>query len=121
MSFMDASWVHSRMITEYGQDIKIYNKTISTDDNGNVISESYSNTIECKGWVIPFSSLREQYGYFGYRVEGDYSCCVENTITTSVNDKVSLADNTVVEIREIINHFEGNNISYKELILMKED
>jgi hypothetical protein len=119
---MDSTgWIDSKLIELYGQDITIYTKSVTKDENNNVISEGYSNTIQTRGWVIPFSSLREQYGYYGYRVEGDYSVCVDTTIPTNINDKVVFVDNTSTEIREVLSHFEGNTVAYKELIVRKEE
>ena len=120
MSFMDTAFIDTWLINTYGQTIKIYNRVFEKDANNNITNEYYSDTIETIGWVIPFSSEREIYGNFGYRVEGDFSCCVATGTSVNVNDKVLLVDNTELEIREIISHYEFSRVAYKELILRKE-
>jgi len=119
MTFMDDSFIDTWLINTYGQDIKIYNKAFTKDENNNVTNEYYSNTIETKGWVIPFSSLREKYFSGGYMVDGDYSCVVHGTIPVNPNDKVVMVDSLELEVREVLIHYEFNSVAYKELILRK--
>ncbi len=119
-SVMDTSWHQNKLIELYGQDITIYRYTISTNENGIVESESCYDTIVTKGWIIPVTGLMEVWEIVGYRVEGDYSICVPNTVTVSTQDKVKLPDNTIWRIRSIVKHWDLNNVAYIELIVGRD-
>ena len=121
MSARNSSWMVSKIIEDQGQDIKIYTKSETVDDDGNVVSESYSNTIETKAWVMPrFASIHEEYDLYGFKNEGDYTMSIGSTIPIRINDKVVLNDGEVLEVREIVKHFEYNSIAYKEVLLRIE-
>jgi len=120
-SFRNTDWIVNKLIEDQGQDIIIYNNSISVDGNGNVISETFSNTIETKAWVMVFGGLLESYDLLGgYHTEGDYSVCVSNTVAVNPNDIIILKDGTRLEVREIISHYEFNDVQYRELISRRE-
>jgi hypothetical protein len=120
-TFMDTSWIDSKLIEMYGQTIKIRSKVTDVDENGNIINEYYKDPVETIGWVIPFTTNREDIQLYGIRIEGDYSVLVDKSLTVKDNDLITFNNGTQVEVREIIEYFEFNNSTYKELITRKEN
>jgi len=119
-SILDFTWHQNKLIEIFGQTITIYRYTIEVDENGIVTNEECYETITTKGWITPLTGLMEVWEIVGYRIEGDYSICIPNTVQVSTQDKVRLPDNTIWRIRSIVKHFDINNVAYLELIVGRE-
>ena len=120
-SALSTRWMDERLIDEYGQDVKIYSTTMTVDEDGYVTYEGYSDTIETKAWVMPrFASLHEEFLVIGFKVDGDYTASIKDTISVKINDVMELVDGTLMKITEIVKYYEFNHIAYKEVIMKKE-
>jgi len=116
---MSLQYPVQKLIELFGQSVTIYRRSIETDDEGVVISDTYSDTITTKAWVTPTRGMREIWNVFGVGLEGDYSALFSGTVPISVNDRVILPDNIETEVREIINHYHKDSVDIREAILVK--
>lgn len=116
---MSLQYPTEKLIELFGQNVTIYRRSLSTDSEGIVTSDSYSDTTTAKAWVTPTRGMREVWNMFGVGLEGDYSALFSGTVTISVNDRVVLPDNVETEVREIINHYHKDSVDIREAILVK--
>ena len=120
-TFRSTDWLVNKLIEDQGQMVTIYTKSIEVDGNGNVTSESYSDTIETRAWVRPrFASIHEEYDLYGFKNEGDYTMSLSNTVTINLNDDVKLNDGQLLSVREIVKQYEYDQTVYKEVLLRLE-
>jgi len=119
-SVLSSVWHTIKLIETFGQDVTIYRYSISVDENGNIENETCYDTISTKAWVFHFGGYMEAYDLYGYRVQGDFAICVPGTVEVDTADKVKLVDGTVCRVREIVKHYDLNDVAYIEIVGQKE-
>jgi len=119
MEIFDTRFMNNKIIDTYGQTVKVKKVSVTVDSDYDVTGESFSDTITTTAWVMPMGGYRQVWEIEGYRIEGDYSACFKSTVDIDTNDIVVLNNGTECVVNEVIEHFEGNHVSYLEVIMSK--